>query len=438
MRRQILDDSVRFACQGCTACCDQPWRTLIEVDKAHALEAYDFGKYPQLAGRVFYHQPIDGREGFYELAKGEGTRCLFLDTDGLCIIHKELGPQAKPNMCRQFPLLPVTTPLEDRISASFGCPSVQESKGTPLTEQADEIAKTVRLSDKPVASDGVVPLDGSCHLTSVESDALFARALALFDPQGEGDVWQRFGELLALLVAVRDYKLSSSPDHADSDRLVQLLRSGEPLPNTPEVPEVRGWAQPERAPLPVRFLFAATMQPDTVPTDSAASTGLFKRLTLIPKLMALVGLSGGYASRLLGRNVSLGAVIRHEVSETLDTRTTHLLARYYRSRLWQRSMAGTRLSIMAGVHQHIHDLNAILFLARAEAQHQGLTQLTEPLVRQALTRVEFHLANQSRLYDQTLKGWLRAQLNDPALAFQSLRLMALKRSTLIGACRGGH
>jgi len=112
MRLQVVDDAVRFSCGSCTACCDQPWRTMIEASKAQALDEHDFNAYPQLAGKEFYHkskaqrnprhgQPDTNRpEPLYPLAKGEGTRCLFLDSDGLCIIHKELGPEAKPNMCR--------------------------------------------------------------------------------------------------------------------------------------------------------------------------------------------------------------------------------------------------------------------------------------------------------------------------------------------------
>src|SRR5262245_22506636 len=105
----ILDDSGRFSCGSCTQCCDQPWRTVIEADKAAALDRHDWTKYPQLAGHRFYHAPADGQPGMLDLAKGEGTKCIFLDIDKRCIIHKELGAAAKPAMCRQFPYLPSVT-----------------------------------------------------------------------------------------------------------------------------------------------------------------------------------------------------------------------------------------------------------------------------------------------------------------------------------------
>jgi hypothetical protein len=175
-----------------------------------------------------------------------------------------------------------------------------------------------------------------------------------------------------------------------------------------------------------RLLFAATLHPDTVPGDAGSGMGFFRRLTLIPKLLSLAKLSGGYASRLLGRNVSIDDVFRHPVAEALDPAATRLLLRTFRARLWQRLLTGTRLPVIAGVHQHIQDFNAIIFLARAEAQVTGATLLTEPLIRQALTRVEFHLANQARLYDRTLKNWMRSQLCDLGVAAHSLRLMALE------------
>ena len=105
MQPQMFDESVRFRCECCTACCDQPWRTMIEPDKVHALDAHDFTAYPQLAGQTLYYKDGSDSTGLYRLAKDEGTRCVFLDSDGLCIIHKELGPEAKPSMCRQFPFL---------------------------------------------------------------------------------------------------------------------------------------------------------------------------------------------------------------------------------------------------------------------------------------------------------------------------------------------
>lgn len=426
MRLQVLDPHVHYSCHSCGACCNQPWQTLIEPELAHALDKHDFKAYPQLAGKAYYHPSQNKKDPRYILAKGDGNRCLFLDDNQLCIIHKELGPQAKPRMCRQFPILPARTWTEDRVSANYGCPSVQEQNGPALSEQADDIAQVAPVSNLAVNPDAPVPLDATHKLTQAETDALMQRAVALFDDTRVTNIWGTFGELLSLLVGVRNRLLPS--EEAKRNVLWNDLQSGGKLADSPDVPEITAFARPSDAPMPTRFLFAATLFPDTLPPDATASMGVVRRLTLIPKLMALSRMSGGYASRLLNRNVSISAVLNHEVAPDLPQDATRLLTRYYRSRLWQRFPAGTRLPILSGVHQHILDLDAILFLARAEALNRQLHELTESLIRDALNRVEFHLANQQRLHENTLKGWMRTQLQNPAIAWASLRFMCLAKS----------
>jgi Fe-S-cluster containining protein len=396
---------------------------MIEPEKARALDAHDFSAYTQLADRTLYYDDKNDSTGLYRLAKGEGTRCIFLDSDDLCIIHKELGPDAKPNMCRQFPFLASHTWVDDRISVNYGCPSVQQQRGEPLADQADEITGLVPRTQRDLRPDATVPFDGTCTLTRAENEAFVARAMSMFDCHGQGNVWDRFAELLATLVGIRQAKSTSSGENAN---LVSELASDRPISGTPDVPDVCAYPVVTQSPTSVRFLFAVTLFPDTVPPDAVTGMGLIKRLTLIPKLMSLATMKGAYASRLLGRNIAIGDVMDHELDEDLDAGATQLLLRYYRSRLWQQFLGGTRLNIAAGIHQHVQDLNAIMFLARAIAQHTGAAQLNEYIICQALKSVEFHLANQARLFDQTLKGWIRGQLASPELAFASLKLMSLK------------
>ncbi len=437
MYPQTTDPEARFACSCCTLCCDQPWNTHIEPEKAQRLAAHDFSGYPHLAGRSLYDASTTNQAGLYRIPKRDGTACLYLDDDGLCIIHKELGAEAKPDMCLQFPFMVARTWTEDRVSVNYGCPAVQTLHGSRLCDQLDEIAARVPRTQRQANPEAAVPLDSSTSLSQPETDAVFERAITLFEDDGAaGDVWARFAELLALLVGVKAAKASASVP-TDGGELVDLLRSGERLPDTPEVPEIRGFPSPDQAPAQARFLLAATLYPDTVPADAATSLGLFRRLMLVPKLMALATLKGTYASRLLGRNVSVEKVLAHEVNDELDEASTRLLSRYVRSRLWQRFPAGTRLSILAGVHQHILDFSAVVFLARAEAFDRGTSCLDGSVVSRALRAVEFHLSNQGRLFDQTMRGWSRRQLQRPELAWASLRLMALRPSQAI-ACETGE
>ena len=428
MRLQVIDDSVNFSCGSCTACCNQPWRTLVEKDKVPAIEAHDFSAYPQLAGKTFYYESKQVPPGYFELAKGEGNKCLFLDTDGLCIIHKELGEPAKPHMCRQFPLIPSHTPTDDRVSANYGCPAIQQRSGTPITEQADEIKNLVKLSAVPADPQATVKLAGPIEVSMAESDALYERAMRIFAPDHEGDLWQRFAELLATLMWVGKNKQSA--DGGDTPAIVDMLCADSPLPDMPEIPPIRAFNRVPDIPTSAKMLFTAALYPDTVPSGSMESMGFRQRLLLIPRLMSLATQNGAYASRLLECNISVRDVMRHDVGERLEDDSTALLLRYFRSRFWQRTALSKNLSLVAGMHQHILDFNAVLFFARAIAHREGANRLASSMIREALQVVEFHLANQYRLYHMTLKKWLVGQLNSPQAALASLRMMALKKEAV--------
>ena len=423
LRLQVIDESAHFACGSCTACCDQPWRTLIETDKAAALDRHDFSRYPQLAGKQLYRRPADGEGRYLELAKGEGTRCIFLDADGLCIIHKELGAEAKPHMCRQFPYLGSRAWRDDRVSVNYGCPAVQSRRGSTLPQQKDEIAAIVPATDPATKPDAPVLFDVRTSVPQAVYEALIERSMDIFDGGRPGSVFARFSELLAVLDAIST-RIGAEGDEPDA--AMQVLRSIPPQSAHDHwenaIHTAPSFDRPAAAPMPVRFLFAATLQPDTLPPDAGGGMGLMRRLSLIPRLMSLANMKGAYASRLLGRNVSLQRVFSHEIAGGLEDESTQLLLRYFRSRLWQRLIVGTRLPIAGGVHQHLLDLAAIMFYARAEAAEAGADRLSDAHVRGALTRVEFHLANQKRLHDRTLRGWIRSQLCDLKLAWQTLRL----------------
>src|SRR5262245_47288116 len=137
MRLQVIDPKLNFDCQACTRCCDQPWRTVIEPERAAALDGVDWGaEFPALRGKQLYRKARAGDRDVLELGKGEGTRCIFLDHDNLCIIHKKLGYDAKPAMCKQFPFFPARAWDADYVSANYGCKAVQNRAGPPATGQA--------------------------------------------------------------------------------------------------------------------------------------------------------------------------------------------------------------------------------------------------------------------------------------------------------------
>jgi hypothetical protein len=420
VRLQVIDATANFSCGGCTRCCTQPYAVIIEKEKADALTRHDFSAYPQLAGQTLFRDDKHAPAGYYVLSKQPGsTRCIFLADDGLCLIHKELGAAAKPHPCLKFPYHVSPTYVDDRVSLDFGCPHVQKSEGQALVEQRTEIAGICKVSKVKVYTDAVVDLMPGVQVTHDEYDALMQRLEAIFSAPGSDSIWDRFAATLWLVQSVAQMKRDGATD------LIDRVQHQSAVLASADLPTLARYESAGKAPSPVRMMFAATLLRDVLPPDVTLNMSLWGRVRLLPKLMSLAKLSGRYDSKFLGREVDVEAVLSHELEPDLDPAATFLLCRYFGTRLWQRFLVGTRLSIVAGIHQHIQDLNAMLFLARAEAQHRGVAKLTEPLVAQGLAHVELNIANQPRVFDQKSLTWFTGQLDNPALALDSLRLMSL-------------
>ena len=69
---------------------------------------------------------------------------MFLLPDGLCRIHKELGFDAKPLVCRMFPLQVVPRDGVAILTIRRACPSAAADKGRPVAEQLDFAKKLAR------------------------------------------------------------------------------------------------------------------------------------------------------------------------------------------------------------------------------------------------------------------------------------------------------
>lgn len=95
----------RFACQRTGMCCSGYRVGPVADDVAARIEAHSFRENVdriRAAGGPFRVTEIDGRE-MRVLSQVDG-RCVFLGADGLCVVHRELGAEAKPALCRMYPL----------------------------------------------------------------------------------------------------------------------------------------------------------------------------------------------------------------------------------------------------------------------------------------------------------------------------------------------
>jgi hypothetical protein len=146
----------RTTCDGKGDCCRAYELVSISTRDMERLLAHDWrGVVPGVERNedVLVRREARGQNGLV-LAQREG-HCTFLDTDGFCIVHKKAGPPAKPNVCRAFPILGMRRPDGGvDISMRFECSCVARffRTGTPLAEQAEEIAELLRDPDGPVRS----------------------------------------------------------------------------------------------------------------------------------------------------------------------------------------------------------------------------------------------------------------------------------------------
>ncbi len=431
MRLQIIDQNEGHSCNGCSNCCQQPYSIVIEKEKALALSKADFSAYPQLQGQDdFYHESNDVPEGFFVLKKQEGTtRCIFLDADGLCIIHRELGATAKPTPCQKFPLHDSITFVDQRVSVNFGCPSVISDKEQRLREQEADVAAIVTVPAVPTDSNAFVSLDNVTGMQHDEYDALAQGLERLFDPERPTSIWNAFAASLHLVEAAIAKKKADEPD------LIEWMAEETTLERMQQQASVVPLLSIPAAASPVRMRFAATMMRDALPKEVTLNMSLWRRIASLPKLMPLVKLTGSYFSKVQQREIEIDRVVQHSVPGGIEDAATVVLKRCFRARIWQRFLIGTRLSVVGGLHQHIHDLNAILFLSLSDAFYKNESQLTKATVGDNLSRFEFNFANQARLFKNNGISWFNNQLNDASLAHESLRMFAL--ATPVNAT-GGH
>lgn len=97
-------DFQEFQCSGCGDCCKAPWRILIDQAYCETWEEH-FENHP--SGR--FKQPFTRLENPTAenhaniRRQTDGNRCVFLEDDNLCFIHKHYGPAALPSLCQSFP-----------------------------------------------------------------------------------------------------------------------------------------------------------------------------------------------------------------------------------------------------------------------------------------------------------------------------------------------
>jgi Fe-S-cluster containining protein len=133
----------RFDCHGCGACCRSHWRMTVTEPEIERFIHHDWpAEDPRFQDGVLEGKV--GADGTLTMKlKQIGIRCIFLDDDEGCRIHKVLGPAAKPDGCQLFPLAGVREPDGAiRVSIRSECESWHRSHavGTPLARDRATLA----------------------------------------------------------------------------------------------------------------------------------------------------------------------------------------------------------------------------------------------------------------------------------------------------------
>ena len=172
----IFPEAIHFDCGACGRCCrgwsvafdESAWRRVKGSALFERLER-EHGEAPAVADENAPHGPP-------AICRLRDGACAFLSPDRACLIHRELGPSAKPFGCSLFPFLVRPTPDGVHVGVSFYCSAVQANHGRPLHEHAGDIERARQAVHFAPIGD-TVPFDAG-HVISwalyrdVESECL--------------------------------------------------------------------------------------------------------------------------------------------------------------------------------------------------------------------------------------------------------------------------
>lgn len=151
----------RFSCASCTRCCRDLVVHLFRSDIARIDQ--------QNWGDALGDEPyVKLGKGFVLNKAGDGA-CVFLDSQGKCMIHAKFGFRAKPLACQLYPF--TLRRSEDRWQSGvrFDCPSVARSQGRPLGSYRDDLGRIARAAAAGISPEpSVVELQRGVTASSQE------------------------------------------------------------------------------------------------------------------------------------------------------------------------------------------------------------------------------------------------------------------------------
>src|SRR5580704_5482751 len=141
--RFILPKDLDFECTNCGRCCRERWEIRVDAPSAERLLARPW---PGIDGPAFTKRlPLVADDLPYTVARCANGACAFLDGKNLCRIHSELGLEAKPQVCQQFPFLFSESPEGVTVGLSHYCPGVHRKEGAAAPPLEGKLPELKRL-----------------------------------------------------------------------------------------------------------------------------------------------------------------------------------------------------------------------------------------------------------------------------------------------------
>ena len=135
-------EGARFECQGSGECCQNyVFGPLTEDDVARIGSLPIAEAFPGLAGTPLF-DTIEEQGYRFRYLRSSDERCVFLEADRRCGLHRRFGAEAKPAICRMYPIEHLMTHDGLRLFDKGSCASfaVAARSGPALVDELPRLA----------------------------------------------------------------------------------------------------------------------------------------------------------------------------------------------------------------------------------------------------------------------------------------------------------
>jgi lysine-N-methylase len=392
-----IPEGTRFTCQGCGRCC-KGWAVTVDQATVDRLRTHDWGGDPFEALTTGDHP--------YRI-RLVGGRCFFLDAQNRCRIHTEISYDAKPPVCRAFPLAILEVAGRQYARLSYWCPTATANTGRLLEQQGRWLKDTAAIAGRRTTA---LTIDGAREISLRQFDRILG---ALHRCLTHAALPMR-DRLAAGAALMRRLHLTSGPivdavavaDRAEAEGMAALAREG----------ASGGHASSGRRVLTLYLLQDRRPGPWSV----------------VPHLASILLFNLGvwrFRSRAIGTRASWRAIRRVAfVTSPPSAATEELLTRYFCSKLESRRFVAGDASLVTGFNLLVAAYAVVEVLARARAAHGGRTACDEEDVRQAVSAADLLVVEHPGLEQSGRHGRLtEAALGGPDLAAGLIDLLSRGR-----------